>query len=93
VLERLEPVAPGITAAYTGRAWLDAWARDRWTGGSYAAFGPGQVTRFWGLGARPSGRVVFAGEHTSTRAQGYLEGAVESGERAARQVGALLGVS
>ncbi len=58
--------------------------------GSYAAFGPGQVTRFWGLLQRPAGRIVFAGEHTSTRAQGYLEGAVESGERAARQVAALL---
>jgi monoamine oxidase len=92
-LERLEPVAPGITAAATGRAWLDAWARDPWTGGSYAAFGPGQITRFWGLGQRPAGRIVFAGEHTSTGAQGYLEGAVESGERAARQVRALLGVS
>ena len=50
----------------------------------------GQVTDFWGLLQRPAGRIVFAGEHTSTRAQGYLEGAVESGERAARQVAALL---
>ena len=58
---------------------------DPWSGGSYAAFGPGQVTRFWGLGQRPVGRIVLAGEHTSTRAQGYLEGAVESGERAASE--------
>lgn len=89
-VERLELVAPGIGSELTGRAWLDAWHRDRWAGGSYAAFGPGQVTRFWGLLGRPAGRVVFAGEHTSTRAQGYLEGAVESGERAARQVLMLL---
>ncbi len=88
---RLEQVAPGIGDALTGDAWLDAWHRDRWSGnGSYAAFGPGQVTAFWGLLQRPAGRIVFAGEHTSTRAQGYLEGAVESGERAARQVTALL---
>ncbi len=87
----LERVAPGIGDALTGEAWLDAWHRDRWSGnGSYAAFGPGQVTPFWGLLQRPAGRIVFAGEHTSTRAQGYLEGAVESGERAARQVAALL---
>ena len=37
-------------------------------------------------------RCHFAGEHTSTDAQGYLEGAVESGERAAREVLAGLGV-
>ena len=89
-LARLERVAPGISDAVTGEAWLDVWHRDRWAGGSYAAFGPGQMTRFWGLLQRPAGGIVFAGEHTSTRAQGYLEGAVESGERAARQVAALV---
>lgn len=89
-LDFLEPVAPGIRNAVTGQAWLDAWDRDRWAGGSYAAFRPGQVTRFWGLMQRPSAGIVFAGEHTSTRAQGYMEGAVESGERAAWQVRALL---
>ena len=89
-LAELERVAPGISGALTGEAWLDAWDRDRWAGGSYAAFRPGQVTKYWGLLQRPAGRIVFAGEHTSTRAQGYLEGAVESGERAARQVAALL---
>jgi monoamine oxidase len=30
--------------------------------------------------------VHFCGEHTSTEAQGYLEGAVESGERVAREI-------
>ena len=69
---RLETVAPGIGDALTGRTWLDAWASAPWAGGSYAAFGPGQVTRHWGLMERPAGRIVFAGEHTSTRAQGYL---------------------
>jgi monoamine oxidase len=34
----------------------------------------------------------FAGEHTSIDSQGYLNGAVESGERAAREVAADLGV-
>jgi len=89
-LRTLEPIAPGISHAVTGEAWLDAWQHDHWTGGSYAAFRPGQVTRFWGLLQRPVAGIVFAGEHTSTRAQGYLEGAVESGERAARQVRARL---
>ncbi len=89
-LDALEPIAPGIRQAVTGEAWLDAWQHDHWTGGSYAAFRPGQVTRFWGLLQQPVAGIVFAGEHTSTRAQGYLEGAVESGERAARQVRARL---
>jgi len=85
-LRRLERFAPGITAAYNGRAWLDCWARDRWTRGSYAAFLPGQYTSWWGALGRGEGGLHFAGEHTSTYSQGYLDGAVESGERAAREV-------
>jgi monoamine oxidase len=40
--------------------------------------------------ARPHGRIVCAGEHTSFRWQGYMNGAVESGLRAAAEVRALL---
>ena len=40
--------------------------------------------RYWL--ARPFGRVFFAGEHTSLRWQGYMNGAVETGLRAAEEV-------
>ena len=36
--------------------------------------------------ARPFGRLFFAGEHTSIRWQGYMNGAVESGRRAAEEI-------
>ena len=36
--------------------------------------------------ARRAGRIVFAGEHTSERWQGYMNGAVETGQRAAREL-------
>ena len=42
--------------------------------------------RYWL--ARPFGRVFFAGEHTSLRWQGYMNGAVETGLRAAEEVAA-----
>ena len=38
---------------------------------------------------RPRGRLLFAGEHTSLRWQGYMNGAVESGLRAAAELRAL----
>ena len=38
--------------------------------------------------ARPFGRVFFAGEHTSFRWQGYMNGAVETGLRAAAEIAA-----
>jgi len=39
--------------------------------------------------ARPAGRIVFAGEHTSIRFQGYMNGAVETGLRAAAEIAAM----
>jgi monoamine oxidase len=62
------------------------WDRDRWSKGGYAVFDPrfDPALRPWL--ARPAGRIVFAGEHTSTRWQGYMNGAVESGRRAALEV-------
>jgi monoamine oxidase len=76
----------GIDAAWNGRAYLDSWADDPWVRGSYAGFAPGQYTKWWGYLGKAEDRLLFAGEHTSTFSQGYLNGGVESGERAARQV-------
>ena len=88
----IDDVVPGTADRHNGRAWLDLWTRDPWTKGSYAAFLPGQYTTLWGYTARPEGRVHFAGEHTSTYSQGYLNGGVESGQRAAIEVMSDLGV-
>ncbi len=82
----LDRAVPGIGRDFAGRAWLDDWTADRWARGSYAAFLPGQVTRYSGVIARQEGGVHFAGEHTSVAYQGFLEGAVESGERCAREI-------
>jgi monoamine oxidase len=88
----IDDAVPGTATRYNGRAWLDDWTSDPWTGGSYAAFGPGQMTKYWGYTARPEGRVHFAGEHTSTYSQGFLNGGVESGQRAAIEVMGALGL-
>jgi monoamine oxidase len=65
------------------------WEADRWAGGGYAffdpAFDPALRTWLW----RPAGRVLFAGEHTSNRWQGYMCGAIESGQRAAAEASIL----
>ncbi len=76
----------GLAQGFSGRAWTDHWAADPWARGSYAAFLPGQYTRYYGYAGKPEGSVHFAGEHTATANQGYLEGAVESGERAATEI-------
>jgi monoamine oxidase len=89
-LRQIEPVMPGITAAWDGHATVDCWPTYRWTKGSYSYWKVGQYTRFSGAESEASGSCHFAGEHTSQDFQGYLNGAVESGERAAGEVLAAL---
>ena len=62
-----------------------AWGRERWSRGSYAAYAPGQVTRFWRTVRRPVDRIYLAGEHCDSYT-GYMEGAVRSGRRVARVI-------
>jgi monoamine oxidase len=62
------------------------WEADPWSGGGYAVFDPSYKPELRGWLARPCGRLFFAGEHTSVRWQGYMNGAVESGRRAAAEV-------
>ena len=65
------------------------WEQDPWARGGYAFFDPSfdPALRVWL--ARPFGRIFFAGEHTSVRWQGYMNGAVESGRRAAAEIAAV----
>lgn len=85
-LAAFEQGVPGIADAFNGLSWLDSWVDDPWVHGSYAGFLPRQYTRYWGYLGQAEDRVHFAGEHTSTHSQGYLNGGVESGERAAQEV-------
>jgi monoamine oxidase len=85
-LAQLEPVLPGVSAQWDGRATVDYWPAYPWTRGSYSYYKPGQYTRFGGAEEQVSGACHFAGEHTTQDYQGYLQGAVFSGERAAAEV-------
>ncbi len=62
-----------------------SWNRNVFAGGAYAYWAPGQITRFAKELRQPAGRVHFAGEHTAVINRG-MEGAMESGERAAMEV-------
>jgi monoamine oxidase len=73
---------PGDARDFRSISWeLDPFAR-----GGYGVFGPGFRPEWRAELQRAHGRVVFAGEHTSRQWQGYMNGAVESGQRAARDV-------
>jgi monoamine oxidase len=85
-LTRLEPVLPGISARWDRRATVDCWRTNPWTRGSYSYYRVGQYTAFGGAEAEAHGGLHFCGEHTTQDFQGYLNGAVATGERAAREV-------
>ncbi len=92
-LGQLEPVLPGISAKWNGRATVDFWPAYPWTKGSYSYWKVGQYTKFAGVEREREGRARnchFAGEHTSVDFQGYLNGGVETGQRAATEVIAAL---
>jgi monoamine oxidase len=68
-------------------AWRQArWESDPWSRGGYAVFNAAFKPSLRGWLAQPCGRLFFAGEHTSVRWPGYMNGAVESGHRAAAEV-------
>jgi monoamine oxidase len=85
-LAQLEPVLPGVTAQWDGNATVDYWAAYPWTRGSYSYYKPGQYTAFGGAEQQVSGTCHFAGEHTTQDYQGYLQGAVFSGQRVAAEL-------
>jgi monoamine oxidase len=85
-LGQIEPVLPGATAKWNGRVIRDFWTGYEWTKGSYSYWKVGQYTRFSGAEKERSGNCHFAGEHTSQDFQGYLQGAVETGARAAAEI-------
>ena len=84
--EIVEPVLPGVSAQWDGNVTVDHWPSQPWARGSYSYYKPGQYTAFGTAEEEISGACHFAGEHTTQDFQGYLQGAVFSGERAAAEV-------
>jgi monoamine oxidase len=85
-LERVEPVFPGVSALWNGRAAGSMAHLNPHFGGSYSYYRPGQYAAFGGYEPVRQGNVFFAGEHTTQDYQGYMEGAAFTGT----QVGAEL---
>ena len=66
------------------------WLADEFTRGTWAIHRPGWYTRHHAAMREPEGGLVFAGSDLADGWSGYVDGAIESGLRAARQVQALL---
>jgi monoamine oxidase len=62
-----------------------AWQEDKYTQGAYAFYRPGQWFPIREVLGKNHGSVYFAGEHIADE-QGFMDGAVDSGQDAAAQV-------
>jgi len=82
-LARLHGPAAGAPVSYVDKDWTT----DEWAGGCYVGvMPPGLLTETAGALRAPHGRLHFAGTETARHHVGYLEGAIEAGERAAAEV-------
>lgn len=81
---RMGLVPPGTRAiAYVEKDWQT----DPWSGGCYVGvMGKGVMTRVGEALRAPVGRIHWAGTETATRWAGYFDGALQAGDRAAREV-------
>ena len=75
---------PAIRSEFE-KGFVQRWALDPWSLGAFPVFKPGEMSTLMPAIARPENGIHFAGEHTSSWT-GWMEGALQSGERAAREV-------
>ncbi|HEU4617544.1 MAG TPA: NAD(P)/FAD-dependent oxidoreductase [Gammaproteobacteria bacterium] len=80
-IERIRPAARGRLELLGSKSW----GSDPYAAGAWAYFRPGQIRRFARVMGRPHGRIHFCGEHLALSCRG-MEGAMESGERAADEI-------
>jgi monoamine oxidase len=85
-LSQIEPIFPGITAQWNGKAMLSTPFTDPNFLCSYSYWKPGQYTGFSGYEMTRQGNIHFAGEHCSINFQGWIEGGAAEGARAANEI-------
>jgi monoamine oxidase len=98
--ERKQQITEGLARLFGPRAADPAdfversWAEEEWTRGCYGCYmTPGGWTNFGDALRAPIGPIHWAGAETATIWNGYMDGAVQSGERAAREALTAIGAT
>ncbi|HEY4116026.1 MAG TPA: FAD-dependent oxidoreductase [Rhizomicrobium sp.] len=92
LMQEASPLIPGLADLWNGLMIKDAWQFNPWSYGSYSSYQPGYQTTLVGIEKVPEGNCYFAGEHTESQ-NGFLNSAVQSGNRAAREVAESFGAA
>jgi len=85
-LNKLNLIYPNIKEQFNGKKGAFNWGNAPYAKGSYACMTVGQMTAFGGEETKPVGNMLFAGEHCSKTAQGYMNGGAETGRMAAEEL-------
>jgi monoamine oxidase len=62
------------------------WSDEPWIKGCVSSRSPGTLTRYTNAARQAVGRIHWAGTETGILNEGYMDGAVSAGERAAKEV-------
>lgn len=87
-----EKMYPGFGENFVSARFMD-WPGEQWTGAGYSFPAPGQVTTVGPPLYKGMGRLHFAGEHTSYKFVGYMEGGLNSGAAVAKRIAVRDGVA
>ena len=85
-LPQAESIWPGITPKYTGKALVSNWLGDPLAGSAFTSPSVGTMTTWWGAQWQPAGNIYFAGEAYDEEQWSYMNGAILSGERVAKEI-------
>jgi len=85
IAESLSPAFGDVTAKMSGGPVTYYWGNDQYSRGAYALYGVGQWYTVMPALRKRHGQVWFAGEHLADW-QGFMEGAINSGEDAALDI-------
>lgn len=86
-IARLDQLYAGFKNNFSGDQELITWSSNPWSLGSYSCYKTGQWFSISGHEGTPIGKnFLFAGEHCSSRYQGFMNGAAETGRLAAEEI-------
>lgn len=86
LLAEYDKIWPGISDEFTGKALVSNWWEYPWSRGAFVSPVVGTMTSFWGAQWEIEGNIHFAGEATDAETWSYMNGAIASGERAAKEI-------
>jgi len=86
VLAQIEQIWPGITGKYNGKAIVSNWWDNPFSKGAFVSPSVNVMTQWWGAQWVTEGNMYFAGEACDEEYWSYMNGAILSGERVAKEI-------